>query len=398
MISFPTILLASLVLLGHAALWVGYFNRVHGIGLAEKRVRLLSAMGHVVFGIFPLVGLWLAQHFALFSPAWLLHAGDSREAWLYTAPWWILGIAAIVLWIVRQLRRLHSQNFVLSSRTSVIDIARRLGHRPVAGMAGRCLARFPCNQMLQLAVHEKELQIERLPAALDGFSIAHLSDLHYTGMVGIEYFQEVVRETNKLQADLIAISGDIADEADCFAWIPETLGQLQAPLGVYFVLGNHDLFHGEEDRLRQVLRAARLTDLGRGPQKLSVQGVDVLLAGNELPWIAPPAGAAQCPIRPEATEQLRILVAHTPDQMAWGAKHDMDLMLAGHTHGGQIRLPLIGPVLSPSLYGVKYAGGLFYRRPTLMHVSRGISADFPLRMNCRPEVTKLTLRASAAAK
>ena len=67
-------------------------------------------------------------------------------------------------------------------------------------------------------------------------------------------------------------------------------------------------------------------------------------------------------------------------------------MLAGHTHGGQICLPLIGPIVSPSWHGVKYAGGTFYNRPTLMHVSRGISGESPIRLNCRPELSRLVLQ------
>jgi hypothetical protein len=67
-------------------------------------------------------------------------------------------------------------------------------------------------------------------------------------------------------------------------------------------------------------------------------------------------------------------------------------MLAGHTHGGQIRLPVIGPMVSPSRFGVRYASGVFHEAPTLMHVSRGISGLDPIRINCLPEVTKIILR------
>ena len=72
----------------------------------------------------------------------------------------------------------------------------------------------------------------------------------------------------------------------------------------------------------------------------------------------------------------------------------MDLMLAGHNHGGHIQLPLVGPVFAPSRYGVFYACGTFHHEPTVMHVSRGISGHLPFRWNCRPEMVKLTLRAA----
>jgi hypothetical protein len=69
-------------------------------------------------------------------------------------------------------------------------------------------------------------------------------------------------------------------------------------------------------------------------------------------------------------------------------------MLTGHMHGGQIRLPLVGPIIGPSHYGVKYSGGAYYAKPTLLHVSRGVSSDQTLRINCPPEMTKFVLRPS----
>lgn len=75
-------------------------------------------------------------------------------------------------------------------------------------------------------------------------------------------------------------------------------------------------------------------------------------------------------------------------------RHQFDLMLAGHTHGGQIRFPLLGPIVCPSLHGTKYASGFFEAGPTLLHVSRGTGSLFPYRLNCRPQVVKLVLRST----
>ncbi|HVY58387.1 MAG TPA: hypothetical protein VHA77_11100, partial [Xanthobacteraceae bacterium] len=82
----------------------------------------------------------------------------------------------------------------------------------------------------------------------------------------------------------------------------------------------------------------------------------------------------------------------------WARRRRYDLMLAGHTHGGQIRFPIIGALLAPSIYGTRYAGGLYYKSPTLMHVSRGVSGLFPVRYNCRPEITLLRLVGTAATQ
>jgi predicted MPP superfamily phosphohydrolase len=145
-------------------------------------------------------------------------------------------------------------------------------------------------------------------------------------------------------------------------------------------------------RLRQAIVDAGTRYLGARHQELCIEGETILLAGNELPWIRPAADMT----RIDDTTALRVLLAHTPDQLPWARRHGFDLMLAGHNHGGQIRLPLVGPLFSPSRYGVKYACGLFHEPPTLMHVSRGVSALDPLRYNCPPELTRIVLRSPVA--
>jgi predicted MPP superfamily phosphohydrolase len=86
------------------------------------------------------------------------------------------------------------------------------------------------------------------------------------------------------------------------------------------------------------------------------------------------------------------LLSHTPDHLAWARSHHVHLMLSGHNHGGQVVLPIIGPVYSPSLSGCRHAGGEFFEDPTLLVVSRGLAGRHPLRLGCRPEITKLVLR------
>jgi predicted MPP superfamily phosphohydrolase len=91
-------------------------------------------------------------------------------------------------------------------------------------------------------------------------------------------------------------------------------------------------------------------------------------------------------------DAFRILVSHTPDNIGWARRHRIDLMLSGHTHGGQVRLPILGPVYSPSNHGCRFSAGVFWMDPTLMYVSRGVSGKEPIRYNCPPEVTRLILK------
>ena len=87
-----------------------------------------------------------------------------------------------------------------------------------------------------------------------------------------------------------------------------------------------------------------------------------------------------------------MLLSHSPDQVYWAQQNHFDFVLAGHTHGGQVRFPWIGPIVAPSKYGVRYSAGEFQEGNTVMQVSRGISGLQPLRINCPPELTKIVLR------
>jgi hypothetical protein len=266
-----------------------------------------------------------------------------------------------------------------------------LGYRPLGRSWRVPLAILPGSDSLRLEVDRKRLEIPRLHPELNGLRIVHLSDLHYCGTLTPAYFQEVVAEANRLEGDLIAVTGDLVDKAACIDWIPETLGRLRAPLGVYFVLGNHDLHTKDLARLRRTLADCSLIDLGARWCEVTWCGQRIILAGNELPWIAPAADMSNAPPRSADDTPLRVLLSHSPDQLAWARRYDFDLMLAGHTHGGQIRFPLLGPIVSPSRFGDRYASGTFYEPPTVMHVSRGIAGLMPFRWNCPPELTELEL-------
>jgi predicted MPP superfamily phosphohydrolase len=113
------------------------------------------------------------------------------------------------------------------------------------------------------------------------------------------------------------------------------------------------------------------------------------LTGNELPWFD---AVNQLPMPSEQpASDLAILLSHSPDQIDWATSYKFDLMFAGHTHGGQIAFPVIGPIVAPSKYGVKYASGTFQVGDTLMHVSRGISGDEPIRVNSPPELGQFVI-------
>ncbi len=131
---------------------------------------------------------------------------------------------------------------------------------------------------------------------------------------------------------------------------------------------------------------------GRG----STSGAEFLSAREDRHSCLPQEGRQECLPRADA-DALRIALAHCPDQLRWARAWGADLMLAGHTHGGQIRIPPLGAIFSPTRHGVKYVSGVFYSPPTILHVSRGVSGDIPIRWNCPPEIACLRLRSSRRA-
>jgi predicted MPP superfamily phosphohydrolase len=298
-----------------------------------------------------------------------------------------------VAWARRRLFR-SSPKVLLENHTQHVDLRRVAASGPRPTLLGRALLAIPGNESLAASVHQKVLLLPRLPPALDGLVVTHLSDWHLTGRVGPAYFAEIVRLANQPQPDLILLTGDLIDSAGCFAWIDETFAQLRARYGVFFILGNHDLRTRDPAGLRRRLVEAGLIDVGGRWHEVATPGGRVVLAGNEQPWFA----AAEPDCDPDGAnhgDSLRICLAHSPDQLPWARRLNFDLMLAGHLHGGQVCLPGIGPLLAPSLHGVRYASGVFDEPPTVLHVSRGISSEIPWRWNCPPEIARLVLRRGA---
>jgi predicted MPP superfamily phosphohydrolase len=384
-------LLAALALLGHFALCVAIFNRLHGLGIHRPLRR----------GIEGLLALAFLAAIAWYAAAWWHGATGPWSRWQHGVTLASLGylefcLAAAVatlplrIW-PRAIHRVPAQ--LRSCESHVVDVEALQGPLERCGLQARLLAAVPGNEVYKLQTSRKTLQLARLPSALHGLTLTHLSDLHFTGRLAQGYYDYVVDEANRLASDVIVLSGDIIESEACLPWITQTLARLHAPLGKYFVLGNHDKRMPDVPGVRRLLRESGWIDLGGRCQQVNWRDCRVLLAGNERPWfpiVAEPALAEEA-ARPDAAP-FRLLVSHSPDQLGWARRHRFDLMLAGHNHGGQVCLPLWGPLITPSLYGTRYAAGLFFSEPTLLHVSRGIAGEHPLRWNCLPELAQLVLQ------
>ncbi|PQO35437.1 metallophosphoesterase [Blastopirellula marina] len=395
MLSFPALspvlwLLILLALAGHMALWTRIHCFFHSLPWKQTVIDWIELAIMIVTAALP-IG-YLA--YFIWGPAldWNSVAIWTGGPLLYFWVCWAALLVACGLWLQHRYDEYHAANYFTAKRLAEIDLTAECDLADLAIPKIQRIHRLPGNQILEYVVTEKELFLPRLPETLDGFTITHLSDLHLTGEFLPAFYQHAFETANNLQSDLMVISGDIFDKDHCIAWSEETLGKLSAPEGVYFVLGNHDTRLSDVAPARAELTRLGLIDLGGRWLKTELRGTPIILAGDEAPWLPTMQNIEACPAEENGEHIFRLAVAHTPDRLHFAARHDFDLVLAGHNHGGQIRLPVIGPLISPSRYGVRYASGVFFETPTLMHVSRGLSGTFPLRIRCQPEISRIILR------
>ena len=375
------------VVVGHFGLSIALYNRINGFGLPRK---LIKGIVLVVFCLTLLIPAWVTLHHL---PTISEIAFDQTDVGFDRIPRNLLGYASVCLasWIVLGVpwllwRPIFGLEWATAKRdVEVVDVQAKSGRLGLTTVC-KLQSRIPFNQIFDLAVESIELPVPGLPAALDGYRIAHLSDIHLTGHVHPNFSRYAVERSTLWQPDMMVLTGDIIDHQPCIDWLPEIFAQARARDGCFFVLGNHDTRIVDASQTREAMDRAGWTDLGSRTLKRNLLTVPTLLIGNEYPWFGRPEIAS------DGNESFRLLLSHTPDQIGWARQNNVTLMLAGHTHGGQGRLPLLGPILSPSFHGSRYASGDFYKRPTTMHVSRGLSGTHLLRINCRPELSLLTLR------
>jgi predicted MPP superfamily phosphohydrolase len=237
-----------------------------------------------------------------------------------------------------------------------------------------------------------EIPIAGLGEAFDGYRIAWLTDLHTSPLVPRWWLDRAVEQANALAPDLIALGGDFLDDDPHFiATLGDILRPLRAPDGVVGVLGNHDHYVGAQGVREELAQAGvrelrnRAMLLERGDERLAVAGVGDL----ETDVIDFDRAVGGVP-----ADVPRVVLSHDPDVLAlWPAEHRLDLMLAGHTHGGQAYLPLIGPPYVPSQFGLRYLRGLIREGDRQVYVSRGVGVSgVPFRWRCPAELTLVVLR------
>lgn len=249
----------------------------------------------------------------------------------------------------------------------------------------------------RLEVVRLELTLPRLAAEFDGYRVVQIGDLHLDDWSKPARLGRISDLVNVERPDLIVVTGDFASYSAKRLDTEKLVGalrRLSAPDGALAILGNHD-YLTDVDLIRQCIREAGLTELlneavtlGRGGSELHVAGIDDVMEGrSRLDLVLrelPESGAA-------------ILLAHEPDFAdVAAATGRFDLQLSGHSHGGQVRVPLLGKAVLPP-FSQRYTRGLHEVGGMLLYTNRGLgTVHARLRFGCRPEITVLTLRSPGA--
>ena len=245
-------------------------------------------------------------------------------------------------------------------------------------------------------MNEREILIKGLPQELSGLAIGLVTDVHSSLYMQKRDMDEYVRRMNDLGVDIVIVAGDLVNgnvnEVHPFA---EAFSRLKAPMGVYGVLGNHDFYTQQPDKIARVAMEAGVRILRDESLVLKRNGSLIRIAGvddagtNQLA-----AQKMDVALKQEENRLPTVLVCHRPYFLEEAADRNVGLVLSGHTHGGQVVFGRMGgTTMTPAALYSPYVWGLYRKEQTQMYVSRGIgTVAVPIRINCPPELTRIVLR------
>ena len=251
------------------------------------------------------------------------------------------------------------------------------------------IKRAPWASSDRFAVNNERIWLDALPEAFSGLRIVQISDIHHGLFLPEQWLAEAVQQTNRLRADIIVLTGDFVTYSRAnIAPAAEILSRLRARYGVLAVLGNHD-FRVGADAVTSALRRKHIEVLRNQHVAIQFGGSSLYVAGvDDYGYGADVRRAVRGIPRDSAT----VLLAHNPRIIHLASRHGVSLVLSGHTHGGQVNLPLLGTVYGRSPERLRYKIGWDRLGPTQIYVNRGIGTIvLPWRLRCPAEITHLEL-------
>ena len=252
------------------------------------------------------------------------------------------------------------------------------------------MARVALTEPFMTAIERQDIYLRRLPKAIDGLRIVHLSDLHYGPLVDPRHLERAIEIANDLNPDLIALTGDyISQDRSYAAACAALVGRLRARYGVFAVLGNHDHWT-DATLIADLFRAEGIRVLLNEGLRLDINGEAFWLAGVDDTMVG--LEDLSLALAGSTDSEFKLLLAHNPIILRRAWRADVDLVLSGHTHGGQVTLrPEKNRSGRPRR---RLLRGLGRRGNTQIYVTRGLgTVVLPIRYGCPPEVSVLELRA-----
>lgn len=254
----------------------------------------------------------------------------------------------------------------------------------------------------ELQIVYSTITIPQLPDTFAGYKIVQISDFHFQEFTEAAFLEGVVRRVNEVTPDLVVMTGDFVSSKPLpqrFS-VPmayhcaEVLSRIECPQR-YAILGNHDVLVGTH-AVTDALVTHGIPVLANSSVTLDRDGRRLWLAGTADVLEGRPNLAAALPAARNPDQEPLILLAHEPDYADHVVGHQISLLLSGHTHGGQIRIPFLPPLLLPEM-GTRYVEGLFRLHDGMqLYVNRGIGAvNLPFRFRCPPEISVITLQPGA---
>jgi uncharacterized protein len=237
-----------------------------------------------------------------------------------------------------------------------------------------------------------EIPVRGLAPELDGYTIAQLSDLHIGAFTPLWWGKRWAVAANAANADLVVVTGDMVTSGVAFHEdIAELVGGLRAKDGTYVIMGNHDYF-GEGEPLVSLLQARGAHVLRNEGVLLEREGAQLFLAGMDDTWTKRANMDAALAARPDGVPA--VLLAHDPDRFPDAVSRDVDVVLSGHTHGGQVALPFLGRFVNASKLAHRYHIGVYEEGDSTLYVHPGLGTTGPpIRLGVAPVVALLKLRA-----
>ena len=251
------------------------------------------------------------------------------------------------------------------------------------------VARAALTEPYMLSIEHQRIQLNRLPGAFDGFRVVQLSDIHHGPFSSSEQIEQAVETANRLKPDIIALTGDyISKERHYAAPCAEMLGKLKARFGVYAVLGNHD--HWVDAALiTDLFRAEGITVLINEGMRFEKDGAAFWLAGVDDTMVG--LEDLSLALAGARRDEMKLVLAHNPIVLRRAARASVDLVLSGHTHGGQVAIR--GERSTERGARKRLLKGLGRLGNTQIYVNRGLgTVVLPIRYGCPPEISLLELR------